>query len=174
MVTILSKKKIISLLVVTVFLFLFWLLAFGDTEPWRYSKNLSCSSKLESLNILFEFPPNNEIGGTITIHPITSLEKARMSEICSTLEKHLEYESFGHAIVSFGYRATFNTARKAWCELTPTQSDANVLKNMEMNGIDGAWMLWNLLDSQTSLDPTQYGILNMRGSDSILKGGCTN
>lgn len=138
MVTILSKKKIIFPLVAIVFLFLFWLLAFGDAEPWRYSKNLSCSSKLGNLKTLFEYSSKNEIDGTITTRPITSLEKARMSEICRTLEKHLEYEFFGHAIVSFGYRATFNTARKAWCEITPTQSDANVLKNMEMNGIDGA------------------------------------
>jgi hypothetical protein len=172
MVTILSKKKIISLLVAIAFLFLFWLLAFGDAEPWRYSKNLSCSSKLEDNKIFIEYSSKTDIAGTITSHPITSLEKARMLEICRTLEKHLEYKFFGHAIVSFGYRATFNTARKTWCELTPMQSDANVLKNMEMNGIDGAWMLWNLLDSQTSSDPTQYGILNMRGSDSILKDGC--
>lgn len=174
MATILSKKKIISLLVAIVFLFLFWLLAFSDTEPWRYSKNLSCSSKLENLQTLSDYSSINEADWTMPTRPITLLEKSRMSEICRTLEKHLEYEFFGHAIVSFGYRATFNTARKAWCELTPTRSDANLLKNMEMNGIDGAWMLWNLLDSQTSSDPTQYGILNMRGTDSILKNGCTN
>lgn len=51
----------------------------------------------------------------------------RAQAICRALEREMQWEWFGHAIVAPGYRVSFASVRRAWCRLQPGADDTAVL-----------------------------------------------
>lgn len=113
---------------------LVWLVMWGDFAEWRYSKDLHCDS----------------------------FQNVRQTEICKSLEKYQEYTFTGHAIVSAGYRPTFTTATRAWCELSLTETDLQLLDKLQYELVGhnelstGASMLFNMLDTKLNPETSAY------------------
>lgn len=91
----------------------------------------------------------------------------------------MEYEFFGHAIPSFGYKVTFNTLRNAWCELNIKQSDLAILKEISRlrdwrvaNGADDLLRLYYQVNNLDQEDKTS--VFNPTNPSYILRDGCTN
>ena len=131
---------------------LLWLVAWGDFDEWRYSKNLHCAE----------------------------LQNPRKIEICKSIEKYQEYEFFGHAMISAGYRSSFTTTKKAWCELSLTEADFALLEDMRYDyGLSsqlrtGSGMLYNLLDANLNPDSNLYlgSVYGTSSSDYLIRDGC--
>ena len=142
------KKKIIFGFIFAVAIALLWLVAWGDFAEWRYSKNLHCMT----------------------------YQNVRKVEICKSIEKYQEYELFGHAIISAGYRSSFATAQKAWCELSLTETDLGLLRDMQYDNslppqlMDGSGMLYIMLDLE--LHPNSDINSVYRGGVYDMKGSC--
>jgi hypothetical protein len=130
---------------------LFYFIAWnGDFSSFRYSRNLGCGTFSEQ----------------------------RTREICSSLERYSEYEWFGHAMVSAGYRVTFETARKTWCELDIRSEDRDLLEKISrnyhfdariQNGFD---YLLRILNGKERPDPKNQDIFYPGTSGYILEKGC--
>lgn len=131
---------------------LIWFVAWGDFDEWRYSKDLHCMT----------------------------FQNSRKVEICKSIEKHQEYGFFGHAIISAGYRSSFATAKKAWCELFLTEADLNLLRDMQYDYslspqlFVGSGMLFSLLDATLNPGSDLYigSVYDPSSSDYLIKKGC--
>lgn len=147
------KQQVIYAAIGAVVIGLLWLVAWGDFAEWHYTKNLHCEQ----------------------------LQNSRQEEICKSIETYQEYEFFGHAMISVGYRSSFVTARKAWCELSLTEKDLELLKEMQYPPIElpvqlqvGSGMLFSLLDAQLHPDSPQYvgSLYDPTSASYLLEGGC--
>lgn len=140
------KKKVIFGVLFIVAVVLLWLVTWGDFDEWRYSKNLHCMT----------------------------FQNSRKVEICKSIEKYQEYEFFGHAMISAGYRANFTTAKKAWCELSITEPDLSLLKGMQIEGPmqlqNGSDMLLSMLAAELSLEGVGY--MDHGFASELIKEGC--
>ena len=56
--------------------------------------------------------------------------KPRAQAICRALEREMQWELFGHAIVSPSFRVTFDSARKTYCRLPIRAEDTGTLVDM--------------------------------------------
>lgn len=146
-------KKIFLRMIPLVLLTLLWLVAWGDFAEWRYSKNMHCEK----------------------------MQNSREGEICKSIEKYQEYEFVGHAMISAGYRSSFATAKKAWCELSLTESDLMLLKEMQFDHrlppqlVSGSEMLFSLLDAKLHPNPDLYpvsGVYSPQSPGYLLKAPC--
>jgi hypothetical protein len=54
----------------------------------------------------------------------------RAGEICRSLSREMQWEWLGHAIVSPGWRVTFQTMRQVYCKNAITTKDIPALKEM--------------------------------------------
>lgn len=119
-------------------------------KPFRYSKNLKCDSFAEQRDV----------------------------QICQSIENGSEYTCCGHAIFSPGYRTTFETARRVWCDLKITSADRFLLERMsnsyqfDARLQNGGSFLLRILDGIEKPDPTQQDIFTPGTQDYILKNGC--
>jgi hypothetical protein len=149
------KKYLYTFLAATTILFLLWLIMWGDFKEFRYSKNLHCEK----------------------------LKNSREIEICKSIEKNQEYSLYGHSMFSAGYRSSFTTAKKSWCDLNLNKEDLDILNKIQYDLqlapqlSSGAWFLYNLLN--TKINPNSPEAINNKGSvyspsssDYILKDGC--
>jgi len=108
------------------------------------------------------------------------LQNSRTEEICKSIERYQEYKFLGHGIFSFGYRASFVTVKKAWCELSLTENDLNLLKDMQYNYslppqlMVGSHMLYGLLYGNLNQNSNLYieDIYNSSSLNYLLKDGC--
>jgi hypothetical protein len=146
------KKRVIFIMIFLATIALLWVVAFGDFAEWRYSKNLHCMT----------------------------FQNSRKVEICKSIEKYQEYGLFGHATISAGYRSSFATARKAWCELTLTEADLTLLKDMQYDYsispqlMNGSGMLYGLLDASVNLGSSLYigSVYDIASPDYLILDGC--
>jgi hypothetical protein len=122
----------------------------ASAERWQYSKQLNCRKQLDR----------------------------RAQDICRSIERHLEFTWFGHAIISPGYHSTWNTVKNVWCEQHIEQKDAMVLRELAKTH---DWRLESAAESLLRLltGRDQYGqvepensIFNPANPAYLLKGGC--
>jgi len=148
-----NKKNIISASLFLVFSFtIFFFLVAGDFESWRYSRNMHCDK----------------------------LGEGRTLEICKSIEKWSEYSYYGHAMYSFGYRATPETARRVWCEVGITFADKPLLGKMAYDlNLDprmqtGTSFLLSLLEGieNPTPDPARQDIFTPGAPGYVLEKGC--
>lgn len=147
------KTKVIFAVIFAAAIALLWLVAWGDFAEWRYSKNLHCMT----------------------------YQNARRVEICRSIEKYQEYGFFGHAIISAGYRPSFTTVKKAWCELSLTEADLKLLKDMQYDYslspqlMDGSGMLYSLLNANLNQGSNLYigSVYDTSSPDYLIKDGCS-
>lgn len=119
-------------------------------DRWRYSRELGCQMQVEG----------------------------RAREICSSVERHLEFTCCGHAIISPGFRPTSITVKNVWCELRIEQEDVTVLRSLAKNE---DWRLVSTAESLLRLftGRDQYGTLESEtsifhpaNSSYLLKDRC--
>lgn len=149
------KKTFAAIITVS----LFWLIFWGDFDPFRYSRNLHCN---------------------------TMYEDSRSLQICESIQNNQEYEFTGHAIPSAGYKTTFSGVKKTWCELNLSVADKSTLENMsdypsnyDKNMSDGynrmqigIDFLLRIIDGIENSNAPE-DIFNPKYGDSyILNGGC--
>ncbi len=147
------ERKVIFGVIFVVVIAVLWLVVWGDFDEWRYSKNLHCMT----------------------------YQNYRKVEICKSIEKYQEYEFFGHTIISAGYRSTFATAKKAWCELSLSEADLSLLKDMQYDFslspqlMDGSGLLYSLLDAKfhPGSNLNTGSVYDPTSLDYLLKGGCS-
>jgi hypothetical protein len=123
---------------------------FTGAEHWQYSRRMDCEKQVD----------------------------ARAHEICMSIERHLEYTCCGHAIISPGYRSTWTTVTKVWCEQRIEQKDATLLRALTKAR---DWRLSSAADSLLRLltGRDQYGAeesetssLHPANPSYLLKDGC--
>lgn len=107
------------------------------------------------------------------------LEAGRAQNICIALSTHMEWTWLGHAIISPGWRVTWNTVAKVYCELKITNDDMEELKALKTNARD--WRLEGGTDSLIKILKNQDGkgdegetsIFNPKNPSYILKDKCS-
>jgi hypothetical protein len=97
----------------------------------------------------------------------------RGKELCQSLSESMEWTWMGHAIISPGWRVTWNTLRRVYCRDKTSASDLPVLESLKM-GSD--WRLDDAADDLIRLvggraEP-ENSIFNPANPQYILIGGC--
>ena len=102
----------------------------------------------------------------------------RSQEICRALAESMEWTWFGHAIVSPGWRVTWDGLAHVWCAVHITDADIPLLDTLRHGSADwrlesGAEDLIHLLKSRNSAGAEDDGSLfDPKNPSWILKGGC--
>ena len=105
------------------------------------------------------------------------VSEARGRAICKSVSESMEWTWMGHAIVSPGWRPTWNGLRRVYCREKVTESDLATLDSLK-RGSD--WRLESAADDLirlvTSIAGTgsepENSIFNPKNTDYILKAGC--
>ena len=101
----------------------------------------------------------------------------RETEICQALSDEMEWTWMGHAIISPGWRVTWNGLRRVYCREKMSAADLTVLETLK-TGSD-----WRLQDGTEGLirprgslsDPSnepETSIFNPTNPHYLLKNGC--
>jgi hypothetical protein len=124
-----------------------------------------------------------------------ALREARGVQICQKIERELEWTWTGHAILAPGWRPSFATARRVFCDLPVNAADAPVLARMKQHA---DWRPQSAAQSQLNLLGAaaiaalnsagavyrpiveeieqsigdEVSIFNRTNPDYVLKGGC--
>jgi hypothetical protein len=143
--------KITVVLFVTLFLLgLIGTVASQNLATWRYSRHMKCGEQTND----------------------------RMRELCTSIERNLEYTCCGHAIVSPGYRSTLKTVAAVWCEQRVRQEDLSALialsKSEDVRLGSTAESLLRLLTGydQYGTPEADVSVLNPLHPSYLLKEGC--
>jgi hypothetical protein len=101
----------------------------------------------------------------------------RGKEICQALSDSMEWTWKGHAIVSPGWRVTWNTLRRVYCREKISAADVTVLETLKMGSDwrlhDGADELIRLAGSSSGLaNEPENSIFNPANPHYLLKEGC--
>jgi len=106
-----------------------------------------------------------------------NVSSERGKEICQALSDSMEWTWMGHAIISPGWRVTWKSLRRVYCQEKPSAADLAVLERLKQGSDwrlqDGADGLLRLVRSDS--DPTyesENTIFNPTNAQYILKGGC--
>ena len=108
-----------------------------------------------------------------------SISSGRGREICQALSDSMEWTWMGHAIISPGWRVTWNALRRVYCQEKPGVKDLAVLESLKMGSDwrlqDGADELIRLVSNCNGLayEP-ENSVFNQTNSQYILKGGCVS
>ena len=97
----------------------------------------------------------------------------RSKSICRQFEREMEWTWFGHAILSPGWRVTWETVRRVWCHARITDNDVPALQDLAKSP---DWRLEGAADDLLKLlrdDQPENSILNPRNPDYILRQGCS-
>jgi hypothetical protein len=112
---------------------------------------------------------------------------ARELAICKALERDLEWVWTGHAIISPGYRTTFESARRMFCSLPIAAEDTrslvmlNLLGQQALDGFPGrqsdwdecAWQIAKNLREKISANINDPGMIwHPQNPQYLLRGGC--
>ena len=96
----------------------------------------------------------------------------RAKVICRMFEAEMEWTWTGHAIISPGWRVTWETDRKVWCKAHIKDADTSVLtelsRSKDFRLENGASAMLRLLHGER--DPTS--IFNPENPSYLLRGGC--
>ena len=101
----------------------------------------------------------------------------RGKEICHALSDSMEWTWMGHAVVSPGWRVTWNALRRVYCREKISAADVTVLETMKMGSDwrlqDGADELIRLVGSSSGLaNEPENSIFNPTNPHYLLKDGC--
>jgi len=109
--------------------------------------------------------------GCATVSP----ERART--ICQDLSESMEWTWMGHAIISPGWRVTWNGLRQVYCRERPTAADLPTLEYLKrgsdwrlQDGADGLIRLVESISGQAH-EP-ENSIFNPVNPQYLLRGGC--
>lgn len=98
----------------------------------------------------------------------------RNQEICKTVSDNLEWQFFGHAIISHDWKPGAKTAHDSFCALKISKDDAPLLNDLSRNASDwrlqtGADDLLRLLNPENE---PENSIFSSQNPDYILKDRC--
>ncbi len=101
----------------------------------------------------------------------------RAKAICQALSESMEWTWMGHAIISPGWRVTWNALRQVYCREKINAADLPVLENLKLGSDwrlqDGADGLIRLVgNANGSAHEPENSIFNPSNPQYILKGGC--
>jgi len=101
----------------------------------------------------------------------------REKKICQTLSDSMEWTWMGHAIISPGWRVTWNALRRVYCRKNINAADLTALETMKMGSDwrlqDGADELIRLVGSSGgSANEPENSIFNPTNPHYLLKDGC--
>ena len=139
--------------VVAVVLFLLGLvviLASQGLATWRYSRDMRCGEQTD----------------------------ARMRELCTSIERNLEYTCCGHAIISPGYRVTLKTVAAVWCEQGVRQQDSPALialsksEDLRLAGTAESLLRLSAGHDQYGTPEAEVSVLHPSHPSYLLKDGC--
>jgi hypothetical protein len=97
---------------------------------------------------------------------------ARAGELCTRLERGMQWTWMGHALPAPGWRITRDTLRRVWCEARLGPSDAPALRTLSrardgrLEGAAGS--LLHLI----AQDEPENSILNAHHPQFVLRQGC--
>jgi hypothetical protein len=101
----------------------------------------------------------------------------REKNVCQALSDSMEWTWMGHAILSPGWRVTWDTVRRAYCRENMSVADLSILealkKGPDWRLQEGADDLIRLISSGSggATEP-ENSIFNPANPQYILKGGC--
>lgn len=100
----------------------------------------------------------------------------RGREICQALSDSMEWTWMGHAIISPGWRVTWNALRRVYCREQLSAADLPALEAMKSGPDwrleDGANDLIRLIGSRGPAKESENSIFNPTNPQYILKDGC--
>ena len=102
---------------------------------------------------------------------------ARGKEICKALAESMEWTWMGHAIVSPGWRVSWEGLRHVYCAAKVTLADVPALKELskatDWRLESGAEELISLVQNAAGKGPEpENSVFNPKNPEYILKGGC--
>jgi hypothetical protein len=108
----------------------------------------------------------------------STFDSGRAGAICRALGDNLEFEWLGHAIIAPGYKASFETAGRVYCEQKIGADDLPALEKLLdspdwriRNGADFLIRLLTGHDSHGTPEP-ETSIFNPGNPGYLLKDGC--
>ncbi|TAL40140.1 MAG: hypothetical protein EPN97_00840 [Alphaproteobacteria bacterium] len=102
---------------------------------------------------------------------------ARGKEICAALSESMEWTWMGHAIVSPGWRVTWEGLRETYCKAHVTAADIPALKELakatDWRLESGAGNLITLIENASGkgAEP-ENSVFHPKNEQYVLKGGC--
>lgn len=102
---------------------------------------------------------------------------ARGKEICAALSESMEWTWMGHAIVSPGWRVTWDSLRETYCRTHVTAADIPALKDLakatDWRLESGAGNLITLIQNANGkgAEP-ENSVFHPKNAGYILRGGC--
>jgi hypothetical protein len=105
-------------------------------------------------------------------------QPGRSREICRALSDSMEWTWMGHAIISPGWRITWDGLARVWCAKHIPDADLPVLESLRHVSRD--WRLESAADDLIHIAEARAGRVNLDGNSVfnpnnpsyILKGGC--
>ena len=127
--------------------------------------------------LAFTWPDRQMVSRDIGCARVTD---ARGGAICNALSSSMQWTWLGHAIVSPGWRVTWDGLRRVYCREHVRVADLPVLTQLSRVGSgadwrleDGAMDLARLVKSAAGAgDEPETSIFNPANSSYILKSGC--
>jgi hypothetical protein len=100
---------------------------------------------------------------------------SRGAEICKALSDSMEWTWMGHAIISPGWRITWDGLRRVYCREKIAAADLKTLEELRVSSD------WRLQDSAADLmrlaspaGEPENSIFNPTNSKYVLRGGCVD
>jgi len=103
-------------------------------------------------------------------------QRGRAQEICRRLAREMQWTWMGHAVISPGWRVTFESVTRTYCAERVGPEDVQALKNLRRTTKDwraesGADFLIRLVQNRDGGENIT-SIFNRAHPSFILKGGC--
>jgi hypothetical protein len=106
----------------------------------------------------------------------TKADSGRARVICEAIAASMEWTWLGHAVISPGYRPTFDSARKVYCHLKINKDDVAILQKLKTDGVAGDWRLESgandLLQLVDNNKVNDGSVFSPQNPNYILKDGC--
>ena len=104
--------------------------------------------------------------------------QGRAADICHAVDKNLEWEWLGHAIIAPGWKPNWGTVRRVYCAMAINDSDLPLLRHLSLDAKD--WRMQTVAGDLVLILENLNGkgqepgnsIFNPRNPDYILKDGC--
>lgn len=108
----------------------------------------------------------------------SNVAPGREQEICRSISDSMQWTWFGHAIISPGWRPTFDSIRDVYCRRQVTTADLPVLESLRQGMPDwrresAAENLQRILKNlDGSADEPENSIFHPKNPSYILRNGC--
>jgi hypothetical protein len=105
-------------------------------------------------------------------------QPGRAREICRRLEREMQWTWMGHAIISPGWRVTFESIARTYCAERVGPEDTSALQTLRQTTKDwraesGADFLIRLVQNKDEYESGGENIFNRTNPSFILKDGCS-